>query len=73
MIIEVFFRYMPDFFFLEFSFFFLKKNPDPLGIKWDAPYELLGDIPGPRNYCNKFLSFHTRKCLPQENFEYDVL
>ena len=22
-------------------------------------YELLGDRPGPRKYCNKFLSFHT--------------
>ena len=63
---------MPDFFsFLEFKVvFFLKKKRTP---KWDTPYELLGDRPGPRNYCNKFLSFHTRKCLPQKNFEYDGL
>ena len=73
MIIEFFFLYMPEFFFRIQFVFLSKKTPDPLEIKWDAPYELLGDIPGPRNYCNKFLSFHTRKCLPQENFEYDVL
>ena len=67
MIIEFFFLYMPEFFFFRIqSFFFLKKTRTP---KWDAPYELLGDRPGPRNYCNKFLSFHTRQCLPQENFD----
>ena len=51
MIIEVFF--------FRIKLFFSKKKPDPLGIKWYAPYELLGDIQGPRNYCNKCLSFHT--------------
>ena len=66
------------FFSLHAIFFFFRIHQSffpqtPLGIKWDTPYELLGDRPDPRNYCNKFLSFHTRKCLPQEIFEYEVL
>ena len=67
-----FFTCQSFFFFFRIQSFFLFffKNRTP---KWDAPYELLGDRPGPRNYCNRFLSFHTRKCLPQENFQYDGL